>query len=214
VDSAIRAISQDAAINGDAGNVVSAQAADNRFIQRLAIPLVVLADINPHQLGLALAFERGLLRHGRLLSHRLGWFHDGRVLHLDQTRASHGLQFRQQLLCFLRRLDELDFDRQMGCQIDEPGCVQMVVGAESGNAARHGCARDATEEKKIQDGRISRSPVILLVLCNVDGDLFRRPDVSTLPPPVYCPRWLSRNSAAHSSIPPQCGDFAREGNPD
>jgi len=87
----------------------------------------------------------------------------------------------------------------------------MVVGAESGNAARHGCARDATEEKKIQDGRISRSPV------NTAGPLQRRwrpffagPDVSTHLLRFTVLAGLSRTQPHHSSIPPQLRDFARE----
>jgi hypothetical protein len=56
--------------------------------------------------------------------------------------------------------------------------------------SRHGCARYAPKEQKIQDGRIRRAPVILLVLCNVDGDLLSRSRCEHFPSSAYSPRWL------------------------
>ncbi len=54
VNSAIGAITENSPINRNAGNIVRPQAVDDGFMQWLAVPLVVLADVDSHQLGFAL----------------------------------------------------------------------------------------------------------------------------------------------------------------
>jgi len=85
---ASRAISQNAAIRGSAGNIHQAKLLDDRLVQRFAIPLIGFTEINPHQPALpALLFVRLLWFDLRMfLDHG---FHDGGVLNFDQTVGQH-----------------------------------------------------------------------------------------------------------------------------
>ena len=53
--------------------------------------------------------------------------------------------------------------------------MQVMICTKSGDAAGHGCARDAMEEEKIQNGGIGRAPVVLLVLSYINADFLTRP---------------------------------------
>ncbi len=92
VNSAISAVTENPAVNRDASNVVGAQTIDDGFIQRLAIPLVVFADVDPHHLGFALTLQGRQFRR-RIFLLLLGRLDDCGVVHFNQSGTYHGLQF-------------------------------------------------------------------------------------------------------------------------
>ena len=51
------AVASYAAIDRDAGDVVGAHRFHQRLMQRLILPLIFFADINPHQFGVALDLQ-------------------------------------------------------------------------------------------------------------------------------------------------------------
>ncbi len=59
VNSAVGAVAENSWIHGDARDVVSAHALDQRFMQRLIVPFVIFADEDAHQLGFAFALQSG-----------------------------------------------------------------------------------------------------------------------------------------------------------
>src|SRR5208282_3010478 len=172
-DSSVGAIAEDPTIDGYAGNIVRSQAVDDAFIQGLAIPLVVFADIDAHDFGFALALQGGYSRRGVLLRF-LGRLDDSGVLHLNQSSAHHGVKLGQELLDFFRGFNELDFHGEVGRQVDQTIAVQVVIGAKSGDAARHRRSGHAVEKEKVENRGIGRAPVILMVLGYVDADFLTR----------------------------------------
>ena len=93
VNSPVGPVAKNGAVNRYTGNVVRSKAVDDGFIQWHAIPLIVFADVDPHDLSFSLALQSGLLRRRVLLS-LFGRFDDGGVVHLNQPRTYHRLQFR------------------------------------------------------------------------------------------------------------------------
>ena len=92
VNSPIGTITENPAVDRDASNVVGSQTIDDGFIQRLAIPLVVFADVDPHHLGFALSLQGRHFRR-RMFLLLLGRLDDCGVVHLNQSVTYHGLQF-------------------------------------------------------------------------------------------------------------------------
>ena len=114
VDSPIGTITENPAVNRDPNsNIVGSQTIDDGFVQRLAIPLVVFADVDPHHLGFTLTLQ-GRLFSLRMFLFLLGGLDDCGVVHLNQSVTYHGLQFGKKLFDFLRSFDELDLARADG----------------------------------------------------------------------------------------------------
>src|SRR5689334_17087357 len=106
MDAAMSAVPKNSPVNRDSGQIMCAQRAYQRLIERLTLPAVALADKDAHHPGLALDLYRGgkcRSRHGSLRR-----FDDRRLLHLDHPGTDHLLQFTQDLVHLLRRLNELD----------------------------------------------------------------------------------------------------------
>ena len=93
------------------------------------------------------------------------------VLHFDEAVGRELGQLGQHFVNPLCRLDEFDLDRHLIGQFDQSAGVQLVIGTEAGNTARHGRIRDAAKEQVVEDGGITRGAVILLALDHVNGHL-------------------------------------------
>jgi hypothetical protein len=58
VNAAIRSIAENASGHGHAGNLIGAQSFDESFLQGFAVPLVVFAKKDTHELCFAFGLER------------------------------------------------------------------------------------------------------------------------------------------------------------
>jgi hypothetical protein len=91
------ALAFDAPKDGSPSDVMCPQPVDDRFIKRLSVPFVVLADVDPPSSWLCPHALRGALRDLPFFF-LLSGFHDRSVVHFDQTAAHHFVEFRQQFL--------------------------------------------------------------------------------------------------------------------
>jgi len=179
VNSAL-ARNRESAVNRDASNVVGAQTIDDGFIQRLAIPLVVFADVDRIILALPSLFRQQFRR--RIFC----FFSAGLTIVVSCISISPAptmacnLGSNSSTFCAVS-MNSILTGRWTAGRRD--WCLHVMIRAKSSNAARHGCARHAMEKEKIRRLHTWHS-VVLLVLSYVNADLLTHPGVSTFPPVI------------------------------
>jgi len=92
------------------------------------------------------------------------------VLNLDDAAAGALVQFGQEGVDLLARLDELDLDGQVVGDLQDVRGVDAMRGAEAGYAFEHGCAIDAVLEQEVQQGGVDGDAVVLGAIAKIDGD--------------------------------------------
>ena len=103
----------------------------------------------------------------RLWSRRGGGFEDCRVLHLDEPFADHLQELRQEGVERLRRVNELDLDRKVLAELEDPRGVQVMIRTEARDALRHGRTGNTVVEEIVQHGEVERLAVVVHVLSHV-----------------------------------------------
>src|SRR5271170_7445481 len=163
------AVAKNAAVDSRAGKVVGAHRAKQGLVQWLVLPTVALADVNAHQLCLALdldVFWRG----GLLGLRNTRRFGDRRLLHLDHAGPGHLLKLTQQLVDLFTRLDKFDLQGKMVGNLDEVRRVHMMIGAKPRYSLENGCAGNATKKEEVEDAGRGRNSVVRRALAQVDRD--------------------------------------------
>ena len=100
---ALGAVAENAAVDRRAGNIQHAQALDDRFVERLAVKAIRLAQEQLHHLGFALQALARRLRRGAGLF-RAGGFDHGGLLHFDQAISDHLVEIGQKRIHPRRRV--------------------------------------------------------------------------------------------------------------
>src|SRR5580698_4986105 len=97
VNSAVGSVAKDAAVHGYAREIVGPHGSNQRLIERLVSPLIVLPNVDPHHLCMAFDFEM-FRRYGLLWFRDLCRFGNGSFLELDHAGACHLLKLPEQLV--------------------------------------------------------------------------------------------------------------------
>src|SRR5437588_1932587 len=180
VHALLRAVAHQPAVDGRAGDVYHAQLLDYRLVQRLALPAVVLADVDAEHLRPA--FELLVLHRVRLLRFLLLFrkLNDLRVLHLDKTTLHHLVDPREKGVDLLLGINGLDSHGHVLGEAEEVGLVHLAALAVAGDGTRHGRAGAAVTAEEPHDGLVNRLPVVVPFDVDVDDELLRRASLKHL----------------------------------
>jgi hypothetical protein len=91
------------------------------------------------------------------------------LLEGDEPFADHGVEFLQDGPQAILLVDDLDQDRQVARERQDPGRTEMLLGAETLDAPEHRSAGQTTFAEKLDDRLVQRPPVPSVRLADVDA---------------------------------------------
>src|SRR3984957_16026230 len=95
-----------------------------------------------------------------------------RLLHLNQAGADQLLQFRQNRIHLLARLNELDLDRQMIRNLEDVRGMNAMLNSKARNTFDHCGACDSTTKKKVENRRVNRNVMVRGSVAQVEQNFY------------------------------------------